>query len=163
MLKNSARNSRLTFSVIGFRLSQRHPTAGCPVRSIYCGRHSQTRRPIGQSLRQCVGREAIDVEPLRHGLGPAPLQMRSGLGQMRRVGEILVRQDGKGEAALKVMMPESSIPARALTSPPLFKKGCPFPNGNCQMGLRTSRCLCSSPTGYSLPSDYCRSGPRKQI
>src|SRR4029077_17861993 len=29
----------------------------------------KARRPIGQSLRQCGGREAIDIEPLRHSLG----------------------------------------------------------------------------------------------
>jgi hypothetical protein len=63
---------------------------------------SKAGRSIGQSLCQRVGGETIDIEPLRHGLrtGAIAYAIRH-WSKCARVREILVREDGKGEAILK--------------------------------------------------------------
>ena len=91
--------------LLGDRISLNHrdiPLLGARSDQYIAAGIPKARRPIGQSLRQCGGREAIDIEPLRHSLGTGaiayairPRSICVG------VGEILVRQDGKGEAALK--------------------------------------------------------------
>src|SRR5215469_3163324 len=59
-------------------------------------------RSIGQGLCQRVGREAIDIEPLRHGLRTRAITYAiRPWSKCARVREILVRKDGKREAILK--------------------------------------------------------------
>src|SRR5215472_3434794 len=144
MLKNSARNSRFNFSVMGFRLitETSHSWIPGPVR-ILRPEFPKRGTPFVKAwdsasvTKQFTSNHCVTV------LGPAPLQVRSGLGKKELVLEkSMFDRTVYGKPVWNVIIPESSQPpAKVLARPPWFKKGCPLPNGNCQMGLTTTRCL----------------------
>src|SRR6266700_3178511 len=88
MLKNSARNSRFTFSVIGFRLITE--TSHCWVPGpINILRPAFPKRgvPLAKACASAVVEKQLTLNHSATVWGPAPLHMRSGLGAYASVLE----------------------------------------------------------------------------